>query len=407
MAVDPFLEFLGFEEENPDYDHVERAFVERVKSRIQDIQTSYDEEEVKKTDQWLTAIHQQFFNYTLHWIADRIQTTKNQQNHPDAPGLKKQAQSVMEDLQTGIINFASCYMHINRFMIIIRDEIKKESISCHFPDSKDLKWSPDAGEMIKRHKKRKTEIEKQEECFDPAKKALSKIDIDGMRQNCLELFGKEKGEVLQRRFVSSLRTANFSKAKKTLGEIKAHKKRFGLDKKTAEELLNALIKAGTVAIDTVSSHIEYLGSDDNKLFLKPEEIDNVKEANKAEIQKINLYLAKYHLPYMQYKLNALQHLQDRLLVLGSLEKLMTLYKQLSWGIANPLPDLKTVRHFESDILDKSSYLLSGHLKDVGKIKEWAGEEVDEFRKSRKEFQEIEQSISMISSQTKVAKTAIH
>ena len=107
-------------------------------------------------------------------------------------------------------------------------------------------------------------------------------------------------------------------------------------------------------METTEKNQALLTSEETRIFLKPIETDLAYNADIRELQKIKGFLAKYHLPYMQYKLDTLSHLKDKLLVINSLESLMTLYKRLIMGIAFPLrhaaeqPGGEPVGIFETD-----------------------------------------------------------
>lgn len=389
MENHPFLIFLGFKDKSPDIDHVERAFLDKVKERIQQVQDCYDEAEIKDTEKWLHNVHRKFFEYSLQWMARYAKTQKKTASHPDAPHLKKEARDVLGDLQKGIIEFASCYMCLNRYMTIIRDEIKKEESRGYYHAIKGTKWTSDAGTLISRYKKRKCEIRMMAERFERVRDILKTVDMNSLRKNLITLFGAEKGETLQRHLISALRVGNFKKAAAVLTEIKDSKRRFGVDKKTGELMVKQTLGQISLLIQVVSEHEQDLKAEDGKLYLRVEELNVILNTNEKETAKMNEFLAKYHLPYMQYKLDQIQHLRDKLMVFGSLESLLTLHKKLISGIVSPLPDIKTLRQFENEALERVRYLLEGHFQDVQKIRGWADEAVAEFRENRADFKEIE------------------
>jgi hypothetical protein len=392
MASDPFLLSLGFNKEEPEFDRIERAFLDKVKARIQLVQTSYDEKEVKESEQWLKDFHGQFFEYSLKWIVNQAKLYRSEKNHQDAPKLKQEARKVLSDLQQGIVDFASCYMHLNRYMTIIRDEIKSEEARGFLIVSKNSKWTSDTGVIITRYKKRKQKIKKQEENFENSKQILADIQLNEFKKSINDVFGKEKGDELYRRFLSALRVADFKKAQRVLKELAGTKTKFSVDKKNVQNNLRKILEKGKKTIEVLSSNKTLLEGEDERLFLKEEEMNVVRVANEKEVLKMNLFLAKYHLPYMQYKLDNLNHLRDKLLVIGSLESLLTLYKKVIVGIALPISDIKTLRLFENEALDRVNYLLDGHFQDVSVIRNRAEETVEEFRKNYEEFKDVEEFI---------------
>jgi hypothetical protein len=191
-----------------------------------------------------------------------------------------------------------------------------------------------------------------------------------------------------RRFVASLRTAEFKRARNAVREIAEAKKKFGLDQKTQDQQVAMLEAAAARIIDIIEKNQKKLASrDDGKLFLRPVEADLAYNANVRELQKIKGFLAKYHLPYMEYKMDTLFHLKEKLMVVGSLDSLMVLYRRLVAGVARPLPDIREVRLYESEVLDKTSYMLEGQFQEIPKILARAYETVQEFRDSNRDFEQ--------------------
>lgn len=397
-----FLTSLGFKDESPDYDHVERVFLDRLKERIAKVQNSFDKNEISEADRWIRDFHRQFFDYSLQWIIQQARAHQKTSNHPEAPRLKKEARNVLDDLQKGIIEFASCSLHLSRYMTVIRDEIRKEEARGYFHAPKGTKWTSDTGILINRYKKRKREIKQISERYGRVRKVLKNVDVVSIRKNLTALFGPDKGESYQRRMISSLRVGDFKKARALCEEVKTAKKRFSLDRKTAEQLLARTLKQMNLLIKVVEENREALGAEDGKLYLRAEELNVILDTNEQETVKMDQFLAKYHLPYMQYKLDTIQHLRDKLLVFGSLESLLTLYKKLISGIAAPIPDIKTLRQFENDALDRVRYLLDGHFQDVPKIRGWADDAVEEFRENRDEYKEIAENLEAMEKQAPLA-----
>ncbi len=391
MDIESFLQKLDLPI-NADIDPVERAFMERLKERLQQVTENYDEAELRAEEGWLHSFIGEFFGFSIQWVNREAAKYKDIKEFDSAPKLKKEAKAVVADLQKYIIEFASCYMHLNRFMTLLREEIRREEIRMSSGSAKNIRWTADSGAVIARYRKEKIGLLARTERMGQARALLEKIedDFDLVRKCAIGLFGKDKAEPYLRRLNASVRVADFTKARKAVAEINEAKKKFGLDQKTAREYLDTIDAAAGRIIDLAEQNQSTLMSEDNKLYLRPLETDLAYNADIRELQKIKGFLAKYHLPYMQYKLDTLGHLKDKLLVINSLESLMTLYKRLIMGIAYPLRDIKAVRLYESEILNNTKYLLTGHFTELPKILQRAEETVAEFRDSREELKSFEQ-----------------
>lgn len=391
MSLEKFLQELELPA-GADLDPVERAMTEKLKVRLQHVADNYKESEVEEEEQWLRSFLQQFFDFSQAWIdkeAARYQSL-NIRDFDTAPAVKKQARTVIGDLQDYIAAFSSCYMHINRFMTLLRDEIKAEEIKMSSAGNK-VRWTPDAGVLIARYRKEKKVLVARTARMVEARALLEQVedDFDNIRNSTGILFGKDKAEPFLRKFNASVRVTNFQKARKALKDIADAKKKFGLDQKTVKQHTDIIVASGNRIIDLAEKEQETLAGEENKILLRPFEADLAYNADVKELRKIKAFLAKYHLPYMVYKLDSLSHLKDKLLVMNTLDSLMTLYKRLIMGIAVPLKDIKTVRLYESEILNHAKYLLTGHFTELPKILQRAEETVAEFRQSRTELEEFD------------------
>lgn len=378
-------------EPSADIAQAERRFMDIVKQRIQSVSESYDEKAVAAEEQWLRNLHGQFFPFVLKRAAERLKDKDRPKDHPDAAKLKTEAKKTVEALQKNIVEFALCYMHLNRFLTLLRDEIKREEIRTSSLTSRNIKWTADAGTIISRYQKEKKQIVADIARMKSSRTLLEQIEHDmiTVRGHLAILCGRENGETLHRRLTAALRTADFKKARSIATDIEKMKKKFGLDQKAIIESETAITTLINRLIETVSSNTSILKGPYEKLFLRPIETDIAYNVMVQDMKKIRGFLAKYHLPYMEYKLDTLFHLKDKLLVVGSMESLMTLYLRLINGIAGPLPDLREVRLFESEVLGRITYLLQGQFEEVPKILARARETVQEFRDGRQEFEDTE------------------
>ena len=389
MSFDSFLQDLELPV-NAELDRVEAAFLEKLRERLRIVAQQYNETELQEEEEWLRSFLKQYFDFSLSWAATESSRYKNIKEFDSAPEIKQQAKGVVRELQDYISEFVSCYMHINRFMTLLRDEIREEEIKVARTSGQKIKWSADSGYVIARYRKDRQRLLARIDRILKARPTLESLESDFavMRKSVLNFFGKEKGEAKLRGFNSGIRTSNFSKARRALEGFKKAKKKFSMDQKTAQQTMQTMHASGSKILETIEKEQKMLISEENRLFLKPVEIDFAYNADIRELHKIKEFLEKYHLPYMEYKLGQLDHLKDKLLVLNTLESLMTLYKRLIMGIALPLKDIKTVRLYESDVLNHTKYLLTGHFTELPKILQRANETVHEFRESRQELDEF-------------------
>lgn len=391
MSTEKFLQELGLPV-NADIDTVEELFVKLLRERLHQVAEHYTESELKAEDTRLRLFLKLYFDYSLDWAGREVAKYKDVKEFSSAPELKKKARTVVTELQNYIGEFISCYMHLGRFTTLLRDEIKEEEIKVATNAGQRVKWTPDSGVVIERYRKEKKKLLARMDRMTEARELLETVndDFDILRDSATNLFGKDKAEPYIRRFTASMRVLNFKKASKTVKEVAEAKKKFGLDQKTAKHNVDRFVTSATRILELVQKEQKTLTSEEGRVCLRPFETELAYNGDIRELQKIKAFLAKYHLPYMQYKLDALNHLKDKLLVLNSLESLMALYKKLLMGIARPLKDIKVARYYESEVLNHIQYLLTGHFTEVPKILQRAEETVEEFRQSRRELEEFEE-----------------
>lgn len=384
-ANDSFLEALGLMP-GAAIDLVESKFLEVVRARIQLVAESYDEDAVQAEERTLRLLHEQFFRSCMLWAAEELKKPRDKDakpDHADALKQKKKAREMLTAMQGQIIEFALCYMHINRFTTLLRDEIKRAEVKAGGTLAKNVKWTSDAGIVMARYKKQRQELLDTSARMAGMRDVLTVVDNDlaTMRRTLSVLFGADKAEPYMRKLVAALRTSDFARAQAALVEIADAKKKFGADAAAQSELDGAAQRV----IATVQKHAAALQSgEDGKLFLRPIETDVAYNGLVRELRKIRAFLAKYHLPYMEYKLDSLHHLREKLMVVGSLDSLMVLYRRLLTGMVTPMPDMGAARLYEGEVVEKADYMLSGQFQEIPKIKERAAEIVDEFRQNNDE-----------------------
>lgn len=389
MSAERFVQELGLPV-NADMAHVESAFMNEMKQRLQHVAENYNEVEVKEEEKWLRERFCAYFDYAHEWIKKETAKFSGDVEFQGADRLKKEAIAVLEEIESYIVEFSSCYMHINRFMTLLRDEIRAEEIKLASAAHKNIRWTSDSGIMIARYRKEKKMLVARTERLGEARQLLEQVeeDILNIRKVLVNLYGKDKAEPMMRKINAALRVLDNRKMRKAIKEIEEEKSKFGVDQKTTQKNVRYLVATITKLEKLISENKDLLEGGEEKYFLRPVETDMAYNSDIKALQKIKGFLAKYHLPYMQYKLDSLAHLKEKLLVINSLESLMTLYKRLITGIARPLKDIKVIRLYESDVLNNAKYLLSGHFTELPKILQRSEETVEEFRITVDEIEEI-------------------
>lgn len=360
------------------------VFLEQVKEYMNSVQANPSEAHIKAEENALQMLYGSFFQYALEWAGQERKKFAKQPNHPDATKLKKKAADALNDLQDNILKFALTYMRLNRSMSIIQNELNAYEKTGQI--DKNIEWTSDTGILLQRYRKERKALAESNE------RLLRGIEVLEQNEKHFDLFEQaaqkvfdDKAEEYLRSYRSALRSGDFNKAEKVLQTLATEKRKFSIDKKAEEAALQTMQKSGKAFIDAVTNSQDHLRAPDGKLFLKTAEMKVIVDAQVREIEQRNMYIQKYHQPYMEYKLNGLRHLKEKLLVVGSLEGLTTLYMRLMRGMAQPLADIKQVREYETEVIGNVYYLLGGRFQEVDNIEKWNVETLQEFADSMQDF----------------------
>lgn len=375
--------------DDADLETVERALMDYVKDHIQSVADSYDEKRVQDEVRVIQKIYNDFFDYSLKWAKYEMDRARTEKSLPDSTALKRTARDVMASLQSNMIDFAVCYMHLNRFMTLVRDGIKDEEMKgVGIISGKEIKWTSDTGLLLGRQKKRRHDIEFFMKNFDKAPSVFDKTEplMTQIQSNLVSALSREDADRFDISLRSALRIGDFKRARAVFKNISTAAPRFALDRKAAETTLANTERLGKALIDLFESNQTILKGEDEKLFLNYSEMKIIHDGMIQELRKIRAYVVKYNLPYMAYKLDTLARLKDKLLVMGSLEGLMTLYRRLITGMAKPIKTLEELRMYEAEVVNRITYLIGSQFSEVVKIEKDARQLVEEFRAARHEYQ---------------------
>lgn len=372
-----------------DFDAVERGFMERVHSIVSTASESYDEAQVKAQEQELKALFQQFFDYAMQWAAHDVKAQMKipgrAKDHPDAIRLKAEARNVLRGLQGNITNFAVAYLQINRFTTLVRDGIRNDKSKALDISGRNIKWTADAGVMMTRYEKRKAELLDYKLRFGTARDLLASMESDWavVTRSLDALYGPVEAEAMERSLRASLRIGDMKRARSVAKAAQEGKLRFGVERPDAvRQMLDQTL---TRLINFYDEHQVDLQDEEKRLFLRAAELGLVMEAQAQEIRKINGFIMKYSLPYMEFKLGTLAHLRDKMMVIGSLENLMTLYRKMLSGLIRPLADMGAVREYESTVINRTRYLQNNFFGEVPTIVRDCAKVVEEFRVLQRDY----------------------
>lgn len=375
MAISSALQVLGIKEET-ELGHAGSVVAEQVKDYIQKSQNGASEKNAKREEDALRTLYELFFEYALAWVGAERKRYAKEPNHPKAMDLRKKAGAALGDLQSGMIDYALCYMRLTRSTGAIQAEIEASDA----PMEKGVEWTSETGILLGRFRKEKLMLEAANERFRKAIALIEPFEADcaALEEACKSFFGEEAGEDLLRPMRSALRMQDFTKAEKALAALPEAKTRFGTEKSKVKQAFDKLIPRIKHYIKTLSSEPELFLSSENKLFLKGSEMRVILGPQEKEIEQRKAYIHKYHQPFLHHKKATMMHLREKLLVIGSIESLMTLYIRMMRGFALPMKTEKDVREYEHVVIENIDFLMSGQFQEIVRIEERNSEAMTEL-----------------------------
>ncbi|MCD8563028.1 MAG: hypothetical protein LRY54_03045 [Alphaproteobacteria bacterium] len=372
------LQILGINRDT-ELGHAGSIIVQHIRDYIQKSQDNASEQNAQKEEAALRTLYEIFFEYALAWVGEERKKYAREPNHPRAMDLRKKAGTVLSSLQTGMIKYATCYLRLSRSVGVMQREIETTSA----PMEPGVEWTSESGVLMGRFRKEKITLEADNIRLTKAIALLDpfEADLTAFEEACKNFYGNETAEELLRSLRAALRGQDFERAQKSLKTASDAKLRFGADKAKAQQTFDTLIPRMEVYIKTFSDQPELFVGSENKLFLRSSEIRLVIQSQEKEIEQRRLFLLKYHQPYLHYKKASIWHLREKLLVIGSIESLMTLYIRLMRGFAQPMKDEKDVREYEHKVLENIDYLLTGQFQEIDRIDQRNTETLKEFHQA--------------------------
>jgi len=386
MTTDTLLSTLGLPA-NTALPQLENHFVEALRALEQAVLNPAELNIVSAEEKQMRALYAQYFTYALQWITTNRH--KGQKDLPEAAALKARARGMIQDLQNNIVEISVCGLTISRYSNLIWADLRRYEIGDNAPGN--IKWTSDIGTLMARSKLQRRQLIKDMQRLIVARPILEQVEDYELQVRSLmaDLMGADNTEAPMRSLMSGLRMGDFTKARDMIKKLDQLKTKFGLDQKNASTLRQKITEAGTVLINLVEKEAKIIEGTDRKLLLKPTEIDLFDATQKPELAKLRAFMEKHQMPYMRYNLDSLTMLKDKLGLVGSLSSLLSLYQRLVTGITNPMPEMRDIRMYESEVLERISYMQATQFVEVPKLKIWAQEIIENYLNNKKEYEELE------------------
>jgi|GEM_PF-4912993 len=395
MSDNDFLEKLGLSP-GIDINVVERLFVSKIQTIIANSGSSYDEDVLQEAEREVKTFYKGLSGYAAQWQKDTLNadiSDDDEVDHVEADSVKKRAKTIQSSFQKLVYESAIAMLHITRHVNLVSGEV--EALTGSSDDASEKKKSTrgaaDLGSTFNRNRKEKERLTALLDNLQAAFIIAAPLEEEliTFERQLKAIYKDDTAAKYMRRLKSNLRTEEFVRAKKHLKDITGPKKRFGFgDSKNKIRRKNDLRKASDTLLELVQSNADILRSPDYKLYLSQQEVQSEYIYVSAKLRKIKDFIVKNYVLFILHRLEILKGLKTQLDNFAMLSEIMNLYTRLISDSCYPLSDLRTVREFETQIVEKTENLVKKESQTPKNIQDRADAIVTELRLYQRDFFEM-------------------
>ena len=342
--------------------------LKHVKQLMQEAQDNPSEDLIAQHNAQITDLYRGFFAYAKLWAAEEKKLYTGTPSHPEARRLKEKAQDAFTGAENMMIEYNITFMELMRSIGFIAHELKKYAQPII---GAKIKWNSADEATIHKYYQEVCAMRSRQEYLANAIPFLKPI-----QQNFIKLemiVAKEEGpkkvEQALRSLRSALRTSDFAMARKKITNMKP----------SYQEFASAIV-------DEVEKNAAHITGADKRLYLGISEAENASRIYDTDIVKKEAFIAKYCQPYIENQIRRVNHLREKMLIIGSIDGLLTLYIRLIRGVAQPLEDMKAVREYEGQVLENIMYLITGQFREIATIHSRNDDLMRDFKFSLEAFE---------------------
>lgn len=395
MSTEAFLEKLGLAP-GIDMNVVERLFTARLQNIIANASQSYDDAVVSEAENEIRGLYKGLFAYTLEWQKDTIKAELQRddvKDHPDAAEIKKRARKAQAALQKFMYNAAIAHLHVVRHVMLISSEVEALGNADITKAKESTRSVADLGTTFNRNRKQKERLYETLERLKDAYIIVAPLEdeLQEYERKIRAIYKKDKADKFVRRMKSTVRTEEFTRTKKFIKEVTAPKKRFGFgDNKSKLQAKKDLLRICNAILELAEANADTLRNPDYKLYLSRQEVESEYRYLVKKLFSIKEFTMKNYAIYMQHQLELLKGLKMQLDNLAELSDITNLHTRLAADPCYIMSDLRTVRNFESGVLDKVDKMIRLESSTAADIQERADKMVEDLRLYQRDFVEMSQ-----------------
>lgn len=295
---------------------------------IKRAEVTSNEEVVMRLQKKLKAAHKKFTRDVESWIKNQSPLDISGQER----ALKREAESLRKQFEYGLFRYALTYLHLNRH--ILRSRHRLEKIIKKIPKekkSRQVEISGNVGFLLHRAYKDKAAF-----VAERKKREAQKTILIELEKEFIILASHVKARSLTR-FRGFIRKGKWDEAQALASQwpLKC--------RQVAQNILKTYDRQHNI----LQHKDQYLLETQDIVLLSS--FSHVVEA------RIDSFIEKYSLPYIEHKFIHLLKQAYRLGQVGNFETLFTLYEKLILGIAKPLQDERRIKLYEGETLRPATH----------------------------------------------------
>ncbi|MCB1783770.1 MAG: hypothetical protein KDI13_07205 [Alphaproteobacteria bacterium] len=327
---------------------IQKSFVSRITELMLPGILSVDEasEDIRE----LFKIYSMYNTAEVKELASQIK--QKAKDYPDAGTVKLNASSIVYGLHTALGKYCICMLEVNRIMAQLKQDMEAAKERSH-GEIENIQWSPDLPKQIAVAVRRRDALRITLKQLEDAERIVFLLDsvLRFMLLTLNGVLGEEKAKPVFDGYTAKLKAGKLKAAIDYLNEkAKIETSRFFvLKKKEKKQKWGFLVEIAELIGKLIQKCRKVVSSNDQHIFLRQSEVEAVQEDVAAQLQKNLDFIAKYELPEIRYRFDALGRQKKILSNIGSFEEILQMIETLETASFSPMPTMKDVKTFEEGL----------------------------------------------------------
>lgn len=305
----------------------------------------------------MKAQHQSYINAVNRWLSTK--ELDDQERSAEEAKTRVKAAALKPRYEKLLYRYCLCYMYLNRHLIHLRKDI--ETLLRHVPSRKGaghtgLKIQDNVGFLLRRayrEKQRFVAERAQLENMHTLLKELAPL-FAGLKTALSALKGKEQGDRAYTAFRAYLRQGQVEKAHSLAASWAQGQP--GLAPFTTASKTQTVQQYSQSILAAYTAHGDALRHG-AQMALDVDDIRVMSSFVRISEERIDTFLQKYSLPFIEFKYKILLKQAYRLGTIGNFEKLFALHENIILGLADTGKDARALQAYEGTVLRPAEYIL--------------------------------------------------